>query len=48
VDIADFGSFSSTLFNGANYNAAFDFNGDGVIDIADLGQISIRMFTTLP
>jgi hypothetical protein len=28
--------------------AAFDFDCDGYIDIADLGQFSIRFFTTLP
>jgi hypothetical protein len=28
--------------------AAFDFNNDGVIDIADFGQFSIRLFTVLP
>jgi hypothetical protein len=48
VDIADFGLFSTSIFNPANYNAAFDFNGDGVIDIADFGQFSLRMFTVLP
>jgi hypothetical protein len=30
------------------YIAAFDFNGDGHIDIADFGQFSIRFFTLLP
>jgi ELWxxDGT repeat protein len=48
VDIADFGLFSQSIFNPANYNAAFDFNHDGVIDIADFGQFAIRMFTPLP
>jgi uncharacterized delta-60 repeat protein len=48
VDIADFGLFSSSIFNPANYIAAFDFNGDGVIDIADFGQFAIRIFTLLP
>jgi hypothetical protein len=28
--------------------AAFDFDGDEVIDIADFGQFSIRFFTVLP
>jgi hypothetical protein len=28
--------------------SAFDFNNDGVIDIADFGQFSIRIFTALP
>src|SRR5207244_5805907 len=37
VDIADFGLFSQSLFNAANYIAAFDFNNDGHIDIADSG-----------
>jgi hypothetical protein len=40
--------FSQSIFNPASYNAAFDFNGDGVIDVADFGQFSIRMFTVLP
>ena len=48
VDIADFGLFSSSIFNPANYIAGFDFNHDGVIDIADFGQFSIRIFTPLP
>jgi uncharacterized delta-60 repeat protein len=48
VDIADFGLFSSSIFNPANYIAAFDFNGDGHIDIADFGQFSLRIFTVLP
>jgi len=48
VDIADFGLFSQSLFNAANYIAAFDFNNDGTIDIADFGQFAIRMFTVLP
>jgi hypothetical protein len=30
------------------FNAAFDFNGDGRIDIADFGQFSARLFTVLP
>ena len=48
VDIADFGLFSQSIFNSANYIAAFDFNSDGHIDIADFGQFSIRFFTILP
>ena len=28
--------------------AAFDFNGDGHVDIADFGQFSVRLFTPLP
>jgi hypothetical protein len=48
VDIADFGFFSSSIFNPANYIAAFDFNNDGVIDISDFGQFSVRFFTMLP
>jgi hypothetical protein len=40
--------FSSSIFNPANYVAAFDFNNDGRIDIADFGQFSIRIFTPLP
>jgi hypothetical protein len=40
--------FSASIFNPANYNNAFDFNNDGVIDIADFGQFSIRIFTLLP
>jgi probable HAF family extracellular repeat protein len=48
VDIADFGLFSTSIFNPANYIAAFDFNGDGHIDIADFGQFSLRFFTVLP
>jgi len=48
VDIADFGLFSSSIFNPANYIAAFDFNNDGVIDIADFGQFAVRIFTPLP
>jgi hypothetical protein len=48
VDIADFGLFSTSIFNPANFIAAFDFNNDGVIDIADFGQFSIRIFTPLP
>jgi hypothetical protein len=48
VDIADFGLFSSSIFNPANYIAAFDFNNDGVIDIADFGQFAARLFTPLP
>jgi Right handed beta helix region len=48
VDIADFGVFSASIFNPANYLAAFDFNNDGVIDIADFGQFSLRIFTPLP
>jgi hypothetical protein len=48
VDIADFGLFSSSIFNPANYIAAFDFNNDGHIDIADFGQFAIRLFTILP
>ena len=28
--------------------AAFDFNGEGHIDIADFGQFSLRFFTVLP
>src|SRR5439155_18424382 len=48
VDIADFGIFSQSLFNAANYIAAFDFNSDGHIDIADFGQFSIRLFTAPP
>src|SRR5439155_20411212 len=48
VDIADFGIFSQSIFNSANYIAAFDFNNDGHIDIADFGQFSIRLFTPLP
>jgi autotransporter-associated beta strand protein len=48
VDIADFGLFSQSIFNTANYIAAFDFNNDGHIDIADFGQFSNRIFTMLP
>jgi hypothetical protein len=48
VDIADFGLFSSSIFDPANHIAAFDFNNDGHIDIADFGQFSIRIFTVLP
>src|SRR5205823_10002528 len=48
VDIADFGLFSQSIFNSANYIAAFDFNNDGHIDVADFGQFSIRLFTPLP
>ena len=48
VDIADFGLFSIAVFNPANYNAAFDFDGNGQIDILDFGQFSIRIFTMLP
>ena len=33
---------------GGGYVAAFDYNGDGRIDIADFGQFSIRFFTILP
>jgi predicted outer membrane repeat protein len=51
VDIADFGLLSST-FNLARaqpgFNAAFDFNNDNTIDIADFGQFSLRIFTALP
>ena len=39
--------FSQSLFNATNYNAVFDHNHDGVIDIADFGQFAIRMFTVL-
>jgi Dockerin type I domain len=35
VDITDFVLFSVAIFNPANYIAAFDFNNDGHIDIAD-------------
>jgi autotransporter-associated beta strand protein len=48
VDIADFGIFSQSIFNPANYIAAFDFNNDGHIDIADFGQFAVRLFTPLP
>jgi hypothetical protein len=51
VDIADFAMFSSTFNLGTGqlgFIAAFDFNADGHIDIADFGQFSIRFFTVLP
>jgi Dockerin type I domain len=48
VDIADFGIFSQSIFNAANYVAALDFNNDGHVDIQDFGQFSIRIFTLLP
>src|SRR5262249_30180060 len=48
VDIADFGLFSTSIFNPANYNAAFDFRGEGHMDIAVLGQFAPRLFTMLP
>jgi hypothetical protein len=51
IDIADFALFSSTfnLSTGQpGFIAAFDFNGDGHIDIADFGQFSVRFFTVLP
>jgi hypothetical protein len=51
VDIADFGIFSSTfnLHTGdAGFLSYLDKNSDGVIDIFDFGQFSIRIFTTLP
>ena len=48
VDIADFGQFSQSIFNAANYNAAFDFNNDGHVDIQDFGQFSVRLFSPLP
>jgi hypothetical protein len=48
VDIADFGIFSQSIFNSANYIAALDFNNDGHVDIQDFGQFSIRLFTPLP
>jgi subtilisin family serine protease len=51
VDIGDFGLYSGThgLTSGqTGFLAYFDYNNDGVIDIADFGQISVRMFTTLP
>jgi hypothetical protein len=48
IDIADFGVFSTSIFNPANYNAALDFNNDGHIDIADFGQFATRLFTLLP
>jgi hypothetical protein len=49
--VADFGLFSSTfnLSTGqTGFLAAFDFDGDGHIDIADFGQFSLRFFTVLP
>jgi uncharacterized delta-60 repeat protein len=48
VDIADFGIFSQSIFNAANYIAAFDFNDDGHVDIQDFGQFSVRLFSPLP
>jgi hypothetical protein len=51
VDIADFGIFSGTfnLHTGdPGFLAHLDKNNDGVIDIFDFGQFSIRLFTTLP
>jgi uncharacterized delta-60 repeat protein len=48
VDIADFGVFSQSIFNAANYVAALDFNNDGHVDIQDFGQFSLRIFTMLP
>lgn len=48
VDIADFGLFSVSYLNAAQYNAALDFNGDGRIDVADFGQFSLRYLATLP
>jgi hypothetical protein len=47
VNIADLGLFSLSIFNPANYYAAVDFNGDGVIDSADFEQFNIRDFTVL-
>ena len=37
-----------SIFSPANYVAAFDSNNDGVIDILDFGQFSLRIFTVLP
>jgi uncharacterized delta-60 repeat protein len=48
VDIADFGLFSQSIFNSANYIAAFDYNNDGHVDIQDFGQFSVRLFSPLP
>lgn len=48
VDIADFGLFSLSYLNAANYVAGFDFNGDGRIDIADFGQFAVRYLAMLP
>lgn len=48
VDIADFGLFSLSYLNAANYVAGFDFNGDGRIDIADFGRFSLRYLAQLP
>src|ERR1700694_4116304 len=48
VDIADFGLFSISYLNAANYIAGFDVNGDGHIDIADFGQFALRYLSMLP
>jgi hypothetical protein len=51
INGADFSAFSATYGIAAGqtgFNAAFDFNNDGRIDIADFGQFSVRLFVPLP
>lgn len=48
VDLADYISLAGSYMNPGNYNSALDFNGDGRIDISDLGQFSLRYLKTLP
>jgi hypothetical protein len=46
--INDLGLLWQSIFNSANYVAAFEFNNDGHVDIADFGQFSILLVSPLP